>query len=107
MIWSFKANLKPFQPIRLITICQATDFSYALHDSWKPLLSFEFFSSRVDLLLLNKTHYYTKGEITNFYLKERMLYIPVQDVDMFSTIHSKSKTFGERLKNKFNVWYKF
>lgn len=30
-----------------------------------------------------------------------MFYIPVQDVDMFSTIHPKPKTFTERLKNKF------
>ena len=30
-----------------------------------------------------------------------MFYIPVQDVDMFSTIHPKPKTFRKKLKNKF------
>lgn len=35
-----------------------------------------------------------------------MFYIPVQDVDMLSTIHPKPKTFGERFKAKFYVWYK-
>ena len=57
--------------------------------------------SYINLLLLIKTHFYTKGEMSNFYLKESMFYIPVQDVDMFSTIHPKPKTFRERLKNKF------
>jgi len=34
-----------------------------------------------------------------------MFYIPVQDVDMFSTVHPEPKTFGERFKTKFYVWY--
>lgn len=31
-------------------------------------------------------------EIENSYLKERVLYIPVQDVHMLSAIHAESKT---------------
>ena len=54
----------------------------------------------------DKTHFYTKEEITKYYLKECVFYISVQDVDMFSTIHSKPKTFAQRFKNKFYVWYK-